>query len=257
MDVTKDMENAITLEKALHNRVYDTAGNIQSLEMSGSTILTDMTKLDSRLWSTNSVLAGIIATYSSGNTLGSLSDKLLSSYKTELFAYRSDFTTLLEKKLGTSLLEEKNHAQVLSLLDQEEKILKQNLETTNSIDFTEQLVNDFIAKIMLLAKDDGGSDSLKKAQMLSYRYKKAVVQKRIEDASLSPYYSKRIALDKTLSNLFITLENKSGRDALLVKFPLVSEKIRTLLGTKISLKNRYTLLVVQSNILKYLEDATK
>lgn len=186
-----------------------------------------------------------------------MSDKLLSSYKAQLISYRSDFTTLLQNKLNTSLLEEKNHTQTLALLDQEEKILKQNLETTNSIDFTQQLVNDFINKITTLAQTDGAADTIKKAQMLSYRYRKVVVQKRIDDASLSPYYSKRIALDTTLSNLFITLENKSGRDALLVKFPIILDKINTLLGTKLSLKNRYTLLVVQSNILKYLEDATQ
>ena len=225
--------------------------------MSGSTLIADMSKLDSNLWSTNSVLGGIIATYSSGNVLGSLSDKLLSSYKAQLVAYRSDLTTLLTTKLNTSLLEEKNHTQTLALLDQEEKILKQNLETTNSIDFTQQLVNDFINKITTLAQTDGGADTLQKAQMLSYRYKKVVVQKRIDDVSLSPYYSKRIALDTTLSNLFITLENKSGRDALVIKFPIILDKINTLLGTRLSLKNRYTLLVVQSNILKYLEDATK
>lgn len=258
VDATKDLDNVITLEKTLHGRVYDSTGNIQSVDMSGSTLLGDIAKVDSSITNSATVLGSLIAAYSTGNVLTSLNDKLIASYSGELATYRTDFTKLLNGKLNTALLEEKNHSQALSLLDQEEKILKQNLETTTSADFAGQLVNNFNAKITGLAKVDGGADTMKKTQMLGYRYTRAVVQKKIEDGSLTPYYPTRNSLDTTLSNLFISLENKAGKDALLIKFPIVSAKIDTMLaGTKLSAKNRYTLLVVQSNILKYLEDATK
>ncbi|MDD2916745.1 MAG: hypothetical protein PHH70_02780, partial [Candidatus Gracilibacteria bacterium] len=256
--ITKDVENAIILEKSLHSRIYDSTGNIQSLDISGSgSLLADISKLDSQLWSVNSVLGGIMTAYSTGNTLSVLNDKLIAGYKTELLAYRANFTQLLETRLNNSLLEEKNHTQTLTLLDQEEKILKQNLETVVSVDFSEQLVNDFIAKISLIAKNDTGTDTLKKVRLLSYRYKKTVVQKKIDDTALAPYYQKRTSLDKSLSDIFTTLENKSGQAALLTRFPIVSDKVNTLLQTNLSPKNRYTLLVVQYNIFKYLEDASK
>ena len=259
MDATKDLQNVITLEKSLHNNVYDSAGNIQSLDMSGSSLLLgDIAKIDSGMANVTMVLGSIIAAYNTGNTLAALNDKLTGSYGKELALYRADFTELLEGKLNTALLEEKNHTQTLSLLDQEEKILKQNLETTASPEFTEQLVKDFNKKITALAKADGQADTLKKARMLGYRYTRSVVQKKIESGAFVRYYGTRTILDTTLHNLFVSLENKSGKDALLVKFPKISEKIDTLfLGSKLSAKNHYTLLVVQSNILKYLEDATK
>lgn len=239
--------------------MYDTAGNIRSLDMSGSSVLLgDITKIDSGMTNSTVVLDSLIARYSTGNTLASLNDKLTASYKTELASYRADFTKLLESKLNTALLEEKNHSQTLSLLDQEEKILKQNLETTTSADFAGQLVNSFINEITSLAQADGGADVVKKAQMLGYRYTRAVVQKKIDDASFTPYYAMRNSLDTTLSGLFASLENKSGKDMLLVKFPIISAKIDTLLAkNNLSAKKRYSLLVVQSNILKYLENATK
>ena len=155
------------------------------------------------------------------------------------------------------LLAEKNHSQTLVLLDQEEQILKQNLGTVMSADFTEQLINSFNTKILALAKTDGRSDTLKKGQMLMYRYNRIVTQKKIDSTTLIPYYGMRTSLDASLGNIFLSLENKVGKDVLLVKFPLISDKINTLLGTNLSAKSRYTLLVVQSNILKYLEDATK
>ncbi len=258
IDATKDLENIITTEKTLHSHIYDTTGNIQSLDMSGSSmILGDITKIDSGIANINAVLSSLIATYGTGNTLNSLNDKLIASYNSELLVYRTDFTKLLEGKLNTALLEEKTHAQTLTLIDQEEKILRQNLETTTSVDFSQQLVSDFITKITSLAKADGGLDTLKKVQMLGYRYARVIVQKKIDDSSLVPYYGKRNSLDTALASIFISLENKSWKEALLIKFPVISAKIDTLLGTKISNKNRYTLLVVQSNILKYLEDATK
>lgn len=258
IDTTKDLGNILTLEKTLHDRVYDTTGNIRSLDMSGSLLLADISKMDSSITNIHTTLASLISTYNTGTTLSSLNDKLIASYIAELTSYRADFTKLLEGKLNNALLEEKNHTQALSLLDQEEQILKQNLSTANSADFTEQLVKDFSTKISTIAKADGLADTIKKAQMLGYRYNRSVVQKKIENETLVPYYGKRISLDTTLSNLFITLENRSGKDALLIKFPLVSEKINTLLQSpKLSGKNRYTLLVVQSNILKYLEDASK
>lgn len=227
--------------------------------MSGSSLfIADITKLDSSLMNTNIVLASLINSYSTGNTLSSLNDKLITSYNKELLTYRADFTKLLEEKLNTALLEEKNHLQAMSLIDQEEQILKQNLATTASADFTEQLVKDFNTKIGALAKSDGSTHALQKSRMLTYRYLRAITKKKIDDATLVPYYSKRAALDTSLANLFISLENKSGKEVLLNKFPLISSKIDSLLqGTRLSLKNRYTLLVVQSNILKYLEDATK
>lgn len=259
MDATKDLDNVITLEKTLHSRVYDSAGNIRSLDMSGNTLLLgDIAKADSGMANSAVILGSLIASYSTGNTLASLNDKLIASYSGELATYRADFTKLLNGKLNTALLEEKNHFQTLSLLDQEEKILKQNLETTASADFAGQLVNNFNTKIIALAKADGGADTMKKAQMLGYRYARTVVQKKIEDGSLIPYYSMRNSLDTTLTNLFVSLENKAGKDALLIKFPAVSAKVDAMLAkTNLFAKNRYTLLVVQSNILKYLEDATK
>jgi len=126
-----------------------------------------------------------------------------------------------------------------------------------SADFTEQLIKSFNTKILALAKTDGRSDTLKKVQMLMYRYNRIVTQKKIDSTTLIPYYGIRASLDSTLGNIFLSLENKVGKDVLLVKFPLISDKINVLLGTNLSAKNRYTLLVVQSNILKYLEDATK
>ena len=214
--------------------------------------------MNSNIANINTLLGSLIATYSTGNTLSSLNDKLLESYKTELVSYRADFTKLLEEKLQTALLEEKNHLQTLTLIDQEERILKQNLETVTSAEFTEQLVKNFDKKVTELAKTDGEKDTLKKSQMLGYRYMRIIVQKKIDDENLIPYYGKRISLDTAVNNLFISLEKKIGKEALLLKLSTVSKKIDSLLlGAKLSAKNRYSLLVVQSNILKYLEDATK
>ena len=252
------MNNAIATEKTLRNQVYDTSGNIKSLEISGSTLLKEIESTNIKITNISNTLDSLIAKYNSGSTLSTLNDKLISSYKTELLGYRADFTKLLQEKLSNSLLEEKNHAQVLALLDQEEQILKQNLSTVTSADYTQELVSKFNTKITTLAKADGKSDTIKKAQMLSYRYLRNVTQKKIDDASFALYYGNRSSLDVSLNNLFLSLENKSGKEALLIKFPIISEKINTLLtNSKLSAKKRYSLLVVQSNILKYLEDASK
>lgn len=204
------------------------------------------------------ILSSLIITYSTGNTLSSLNDQLITAYQTELTTYRADFTKLLEERLNTVLLEEKNHTQTLTLLDQEEQILKQNLSIATSADFTKQLVNNFITKINSLAKADRQADTLKKSQMLGHRYMRTLIQKKIDDTTLTPYYGLRSSLDTSLANIFTSLENKVGKNTLIIKFPAIAIKIDTLLQrTTISPKIRYSLLVVQSNIFKYLEDATK
>lgn len=255
----KDLENAITLEKTLHGNIYDISGNIRSLDISGSgTILQDIAKTDANLAHNSVVIGSLISLYGSGNTLSLLNDRLTESYMTELTAYRADFTKLLEERLNTAILEERSHSQILALLSQEEEILKHDLETATTADFAGQLVTAFRTKITALAKADGGSDVMKKASMLEYRYIRAVTQKKIENEAFVPYYGLRTNLDAALSTIFTSLENKVGKDTLLVKFPIISGKIDTLLlGTNLSAKKRYSLLVVQSNILKYLEDATK
>jgi len=227
--------------------------------MSGSSLLlTDINKMNGDMGHINTILQNIIASYSTGNVLSSLNDRLITAYQTELTVYRADFTKLLEERLNTTLLEEKNHTQTLALLDQEEQILKQNLETATSADFTEQLVNNFITKINTLTKADGKADTLKKSQILKNRYMRIVVQKKIDNEAFIPYYGIRNTLDASLAQIFISLENKVGKDTLVIKFPTITDKIDTLLQrTTISPKMRYSLLVVQSNIFQYLEDATK
>ncbi len=259
MSATKDLENALVQENSLHNRIYDTAGNIQSLDMSGSSLLlTDINKMNADMAHTNAVLTSIIATYNSGNTLSTLGDKLVIAYQTELTAYRADFTKLLEERLNTALLSEQNHTKTLALLDQEEQILKQNLETATSADFTEQLVNNFITKINALSKADEQFDTIKKVHTLKNRYMRIVVQKKIDNEAFVPYYGLRNTLDASLAQIFISLENKVGQATLILKFPAIATKIDTLLQrTTLSPKIRYSLLVVQSNIFQYLEDATK
>lgn len=259
MSATKDLENTLARANSLHTRIYDTAGNIQSLDMSGSSLLLiDINKMNGDMTHINTVLQNIITTYNSGNTLSTLGDKLITAYQTELTAYRADFTKLLEDKLNTALLTEQNHTKTLTLLDQEEQILKQNLETATSADFTEQLVNNFIIKISALSKADEQFDTIKKVHTLKNRYMRIVVQKKIDNEAFVPYYGLRNTLDASLAQIFISLENKAGKDTLILKFPAIATKIDTLLQrTTISPKIRYSLLVVQSNIFQYLEDATK
>ena len=107
ISATQDLGNIIALENTLHNRIYDTAGNIQSLDMSGSSLLlTDINKMNGDMSHVNTVLQNIITSYSTGNTLSSLNDRLATAYKTQLLAYRADFTKLLEERLNTVMLEE-------------------------------------------------------------------------------------------------------------------------------------------------------
>lgn len=256
---SKDAENIIISEKALRSRIYDENGNIRTLDMTGSSaMIADITKIDSNLTSNAAILDALIWLYGTGNTLSSLNDALINAYIKELTTYRADFTKLLEERLNTALLEEKNLSQTLSLLDSEEKILKHNLETVTSADFTETLVNDFIAKIEAFAKVNGQSDVWQKAQALKYHYMRVVAQKKIEDEKLVPYYGLRSPLDTEIAKLFASLEQKVGKTFFVNKLPIVLTKIDKLLSnTTLSPKKRYSLLVVQSNTLKYLEDAFK
>lgn len=253
------MENLLLLEKTLHQNIYDATGNIRSLEMSGSTVLLDdISKMETKIVNFHSGLVSLIASYGTGNVLSSLNDNLIASYKTELVRYRADLTKFLEEKLNSLLLEEKNYLQTLSLLDQEERILKQSLEIAVSLDFMERLVNEFHTKITALAESNGQEGAMKKARMLTNRYLHTITQKKIGDAIFARYYGRRTALDASLTNIFDSLEKKHETNALLAKLSTVSKKIDVLLAEKnLSTKNRYTLLVVQSNIFKYLEDAAK
>ncbi len=64
VDATKDFENIITLEKSLHNRIYDTTGSFQPLDISGSSALvSEMTKLDAGMSNVNGILSLLISTY--------------------------------------------------------------------------------------------------------------------------------------------------------------------------------------------------
>ncbi len=95
--ITRDVENIIALEKSLHAKIYDGTGNIKILSTSGSSVLlSEMIALDGNIKNANALLAVLLSTYRTGNTLASLNDKLTLAYKTELMKYRADFTKLLE-----------------------------------------------------------------------------------------------------------------------------------------------------------------
>lgn len=161
--IGKDAVNLLTSEKELRSQIYDEAGSIRSLDIAvGTGMLLSMTKIEGGLMNSTNRIDSLIRTYGSGNVLASLGDGLQASYKTQLSLYRSDFTKLLEEKLRTISLEEKNHTQTLNLIDQEEKILRQNLEGATSADFSDQLVKDFTLKTNALS--DGQADTLKKVR---------------------------------------------------------------------------------------------
>lgn len=252
--VSRDVANMLATDKNLTARMYDDAGNIRDIDRSGS-LLSDMMTFDASIQSAS--LDGLIATYSTGNVLSSLLDGLNTSYRTNLLLYRNDLTKLLQDTLNTVSLEEKTHTQTLGLIDQEERILRQNLESVTSVEFANSLVQDFIKKINVLAQVDALNDNSRKIRALTYKYSRVVTQRNIEDASLSFYYAKRPTLDASLTRIFSSLEGQ-GKDVAIKRLTSVLTRIDTLFATKnFSPKNKYTLLVVQSNILKYLEDANK
>lgn len=255
----RDAENIITTEKNLRERIYDTDGNIRSLDITESgSLLADIHKTYTSLMAVITSLDAINNNYGTGNTLSTLNDRLYKGYLSEVAIYRDDFTKFLNDRYTATLLSEKNHIQTLWLIDNEEQILKQNLATVTSALFAEQTINTFINKIESLAASDGLADTLKKVQLLKYRYRKLVVQKKIDDGNLSAYFWLRPSLDAVITTFFTSLEQRIGGEVLISKFPVVSSKIDTLLtSTTLSSKKRYQLLVVQSNIFNYLEDASK
>lgn len=255
----RDAENIITTEKNLRERIYDTDGNIRSLDITESgSLLSDIHKTYASLVAITTSLDTITNSYGTGNTLSTLNDRLYKGYLSEVAIYRADFTKFLNDRYNTTLLSEKNHIQTLWLIDNEEQILKQNLATVTSALFTEQTINTFINKIESLAASDGLADTLKKVQLLKYKYRKLAIQKKIEEGGLSVYFWLRNSLDATITTFFTSLEQRMGREVLMSKFPVVSSKIDTILAsTTLSQKKRYQLLVVQSNIFNYLENASK